>query len=141
AYEQLKQQLAEKGYFSDRHKQTIPTFPKHIGIITSPTGAAIRDILTTLKRRYPSAQTTVITTLVDCAYAAHNVKHAIELAIRILDRDVFILVRRGESIEDLGCFSEKIVAEAIYQSKMQIISAVGHETDQTIRGYVADLRD
>jgi len=140
AYEQLKQQLAEKGYFSDRHKQVIPKFPKHIGIITSSTGAAIRDILTTLKRRYPLAQTTVIPTLVQGASAANDVKNAIELANHSLDCDVLILGRGGGSIEDLWCFNEKTVAEAIYQSKMPIISAIGHETDQTISDYVADLR-
>lgn len=140
AYEQLKEKLAAKGYFSDEHKQQIPKFPKHIGIITSPTGAAVRDILTTIQRRYPLASTTVIPTLVQGSVAAESIKKSIELANHSIDFDVLIVGRGGGSIEDLWSFNEEIVAEAIYNSKIPIISAVGHETDQTISDYVADLR-
>lgn len=140
AYEQLKQTLSEKGYFAESHKQLIPQYPKHIGIITSPTGAAIRDILTTIKRRYPSVQATIIPAVVQGTTAAHSIKNAIELANQSFNFDVLILGRGGGSIEDLWGFNEKIVAEAIYDSKIPIISAVGHETDQTISDYVADLR-
>lgn len=140
AYEQLKDKLAKKGFFDEAHKQKLPAFPKHIGIITSPTGAAVRDILTTIKRRYPIVQTTVIPALVQGGLAATSIAEAIDYANQSKNFDLLIVGRGGGSIEDLWGFNEEIVAEAIYRSITPIISAVGHETDHTISDFVADLR-
>lgn len=140
AYEQLKEKLEGQGYFSVNHKKTLPKFPNHIGIITSPTGAAVRDIITTLKRRYPIAKSTVIPALVQGQMAANSIKNAIDRANESGLFDVIILGRGGGSIEDLWPFNEEVVAKAIYESHVPIISAVGHETDHTISDFVADLR-
>lgn len=140
AYEQLKEKLEKRGFFDETHKQKLPAFPKHIGIITSPTGAAVRDILTTIKRRYPIVQTTVIPALVQGGLAATSIAEAIDYANQSEDFDLLIVGRGGGSIEDLWGFNEEIVAEAIYRSITPIISAVGHETDHTISDFVADLR-
>ncbi|HLQ98013.1 MAG TPA: exodeoxyribonuclease VII large subunit [Candidatus Dormibacteraeota bacterium] len=140
AYEQLKEKLAKKGYFEIERKKELPPYPKHIGIITSPTGAAIRDILTTIKRRYPIVQTTVIPVIVQGQLAANSIHDAIEFANQTGDFDLLIVGRGGGSIEDLWGFNEEVVAEAIFQSNIPIISAVGHETDHTIADFVADLR-
>lgn len=140
AFEQLKEKLQKKGYFDPGHKKAIPLYPKHIGVITSPTGAAVRDIITTIKRRYPIVQITVIPVLVQGPYAKESIKNAIEQANEIGSFDTLIVGRGGGSIEELWSFNEEIVAEAIYHSKIPIISAVGHETDVTISDYVADLR-
>ncbi|MEC5422294.1 exodeoxyribonuclease VII large subunit [Virgibacillus sp. C22-A2] len=140
AFEQLKVKLHKLGYFDDTHKKEIPLFPKHIGIVTSPTGAAVRDIITTLRRRYPIAAVTVLPVLVQGPNAANSIKNAIELANEKAIFDVLIVGRGGGSIEELWSFNEEIVAEAVFQSKIPIISAVGHETDVTICDYVADLR-
>lgn len=140
AFEQLKEKLQKKGYFDAVHKKVLPMYPQHIGVITSPTGAAIRDILTTLKRRYPIAKRTLLPVLVQGVNAAASIKEAIETANKSHAFDVLIIGRGGGSIEDLWGFNEEIVAEAIFQSKIPIISAVGHETDTTISDFVADLR-
>lgn len=140
AYEQLKDKLEKLGYFSKERKKPIPLFPKQIGVVTSPTGAAVRDIITTINRRYPIAQITVIPASVQGDRAALSIKRAIEKANNIGAFDVLIVGRGGGSIEELWSFNEEIVAEAIYRSKIPIISAVGHETDMTISDYVADLR-
>lgn len=140
AFEQLKEKLKQKGYFLDEHKLPIPSFPRHIGLITSPTGAAVRDILTTLKRRYPIVKTTIIPAVVQGEQAAPSIQRALGRANDLGFFDVLILARGGGSIEDLWPFNEEIVAEAIYQSKIPIISAIGHETDVTIADYIADLR-
>lgn len=140
AYEQLKEKLEKKGYFELDHKKKLPLYPKHIGIITSPTGAAIRDILITIKRRYPIVQTTVIPVIVQGQLAAESIHDAIQYANQTDDFDLLIVGRGGGSIEDLWGFNEEIVAKAIYQSDIPIISAVGHETDHTISDFVADLR-
>src|SRR5690625_1925002 len=140
AYEQLKEKLEMKGYFKADRKKKLPHYPKHIGIITSPTGAAVRDILTTIKRRYPIVQTTVIPVIVQGQLAADSVSKAIEFANQSDDYDLLIVGRGGGSIEDLWGFNEEIVAESIYDSAIPIISAVGHETDHTISDFVADLR-
>lgn len=139
AFEQLKEKLAKQGYF-EKQKKSIPPFPNHIGIITSPTGAAIRDILTTIKRRYPIVQTTIISVQVQGTDAAKKIEQAIQLANHINDFDLLIVGRGGGSIEDLWSFNEEIVAKAIYYSKIPIISAIGHETDITISDFVSDLR-
>lgn len=140
AYEQLKEKLYNKGYFDPVHKKKLPLYPKHIGIITSPTGAAVRDIITTIKRRYPIVQLTVIPVLVQGPNAASSIKTGIERANNSGLFDLLIVGRGGGSIEELWSFNEEMVAEAIFHSTVPVISAVGHETDITISDYTADLR-
>ncbi|WP_164668654.1 exodeoxyribonuclease VII large subunit [Virgibacillus doumboii] len=140
AFEQLKEKLHKQGYFDQSHKKEIPRFPKSVGIITSPTGAAVRDIITTIKRRYPIVKTTVIPVLVQGINAPVSIQKAINLANNHGDFDVLIVGRGGGSIEELWSFNEEIVANAIFYSSIPVISAVGHETDVTISDYVADLR-
>ncbi|WP_106497185.1 exodeoxyribonuclease VII large subunit [Lentibacillus sp. Marseille-P4043] len=140
AFEQLKEKLHKQGFFDETIKKKIPTYPKHIGVITSPTGAAVRDIITTIKRRYPIVTTTVIPVLVQGQNAAASIKRAIEFANEKADFDVLIVGRGGGSIEELWSFNEEMVAHAIFHSKIPVISAVGHETDITISDFIADLR-
>ena len=138
-FEKLKKKLAEKGLFDDKYKKPIPKFPKRIGIITAPTGAAIRDILSTIKRRYPIVETILFPALVQGQGAKESIVKQLEQA-QDYDLDVIICGRGGGSIEDLWAFNEEIVAEAIFKSKVPIISAVGHEVDFTIADFVADRR-
>lgn len=138
-YEKLKKKLAEEGLFSESHKRTIPRYPKKIGIITAPTGAAIRDILSTIKRRYPICETILFPALVQGTGAKESIVEQLTKA-QEFDLDVIICGRGGGSIEDLWAFNEEIVARAIYNSKIPVISAVGHEIDFTIADFVADLR-
>ncbi|WP_286923603.1 MULTISPECIES: exodeoxyribonuclease VII large subunit [Lysinibacillus] len=140
AFNQLKEQLQKEGLFKTEWKQSIPRFPERIGVLTSTTGAAIRDICTTLKRRYPLAEILIYPTLVQGGQAAPNIVQNIEQANLDASCDVLIVGRGGGSIEDLWAFNEEIVARAIFSSRIPIISAVGHETDTTIADYVADLR-
>ena len=140
AYEQLKEKLHRAGYFDAHHKRPIPKFPQHIAIITSPTGAAVRDIITTIERRYPIVQLTVIPVLVQGEGAAESIKQAIEYACKSGKFDTIIVGRGGGSIEDLWCFNDVQVVEAIFKSTVPVISAIGHETDTTISDYVSDLR-
>jgi exodeoxyribonuclease VII large subunit len=140
AYEQLKARLEEEGLFSQVYKQPIPAYPTTIGVITSPTGAAIRDIITTITRRYNIGNVIVFPVLVQGEFAAPSIVQAIEKANEMNDMDVLIVGRGGGSIEELWAFNEEIVARAIFASKVPIISAVGHETDFTIADFVADLR-
>ncbi|GIO23175.1 exodeoxyribonuclease VII large subunit [Oceanobacillus sp. J11TS1] len=141
AFEQLKEKLQIEGLFLNDHKKEIPAYPKHVGVITSPTGAAIRDIVTTIERRSPSVKITVLPVLVQGQQAAHSIVHAIQYANAFPDEyDVLIVGRGGGSIEELWSFNEEIVARAIYESRIPIISAVGHETDTTIADFVSDLR-
>ena len=140
AYEKLKKELHEAGYFDPSHKKRIPSFPKAIGVITSPTGAAVRDCINTIKRRFPLAKIYVYPALVQGEEAKNSVAKYIELANKQGLVDVLIVGRGGGSIEDLWAFNEKIVAMAIYNSKLPVISAVGHETDFTIADFVADVR-
>ena len=140
AYEKLKKELDEAGYFDPLHKKPIPQFPKAIGVLTSPTGAAVRDCINTIKRRYPMAKIYVYPTLVQGEDAKHSIVKNIELANSQGIVDVLIVGRGGGSIEDLWAFNEKIVAMAIFNSKLPVISAVGHETDFTIADFVADMR-
>ena len=140
AYEKLKKELAEGGFFDESHKKAIPQFPKAIGVLTSPTGAAVRDCIKTISRRYPMAKIYVYPTLVQGEEAKHSIVKNIELANSQGLVDVLIVGRGGGSIEDLWAFNEKIVAMAIYNSRLPIISAVGHETDTTIADFVADKR-
>ena len=139
AFEQLKKKLEAEGLFREDHKKAIPKIPNRIGIITAPTGAAIKDILSTLKRRWPLCETILFPSLVQGAEAATDIVRNIELT-KNYDLDVLIVGRGGGSIEDLWCFNEEIVARAIYDLDIPVISAVGHEIDFTISDFVADLR-
>lgn len=140
AFNQLKERLQKEGLFNQNFKQPIPQFPKTIGVLTATTGAAIRDICTTINRRYPQAEILIYPTLVQGAGAAPKITENIYLANRHGFCDVLIVGRGGGSIEDLWAFNEEIVARAIFESRIPIISAVGHETDTTIADFVADLR-
>ena len=139
AFEKLKKDLAKEGLFNPEHKKRIPRMPKRIGIVTASTGAAIRDILTTIKRRYPICETILFPALVQGNEAAADIVKKIELA-NTYDIDTLIVGRGGGSLEDLWPFNEEIVARAIYNSRVPVISAVGHEIDFTIADFVADLR-
>jgi exodeoxyribonuclease VII large subunit len=139
-FEQLKQKLLEEGLFDPDHKKNIPAFPQTIGIITSPTGAAIKDILSVLRRRSPSTKLIFKGVKVQGEGAASEIVQAIQLMNDFDDIDVIILGRGGGSLEDLWPFNEEIVARAIFASKIPVISAVGHEIDFTITDFVADLR-
>ena len=138
-YEKLKKKLETEGLFAEDHKKIIPKYPKKIGIITAPTGAAVRDIISTIKRRYPLAQTILFPTLVQGELAKDNIVKQIKKAAEF-DLDLIICGRGGGSIEDLWAFNEECVARAIYDCPIPIISAVGHEPDFTIADFVADLR-
>lgn len=138
-FEKLKKKLAMEGLFDKEKKKTIPKAPRRIGIVTASTGAAIRDILTTIKRRFPICETILFPSLVQGVEAAADIVKNIEIA-NTYDIDTLIVGRGGGSIEDLWPFNEEIVARAIYESKVPVISAVGHEIDFTIADFVADLR-
>lgn len=139
AYEQLKKKLNKEGLFDDAHKKEIPKYPKRIGVVTAQTGAAIRDIITTIKKRYPICEILVFSTLVQGDQAAAEIVSQINHA-QEYDLDTLIVGRGGGSIEDLWPFNEEIVAHAIYNCKIPVISAVGHEIDYTISDFVADKR-
>ena len=138
-YEALKKELAAKGLFDESHKQKIPKYPAKIGVVTAPTGAAIKDILSTIKRRYPICETLLFPCLVQGELAKDDIVRQINKANEY-DLDLLIVGRGGGSIEDLWAFNEECVANAIYNSRIPIISAVGHEIDFTIADFVADLR-
>lgn len=138
-YEKLKNKLKAEGLFDLEHKRPIPKYPRKIGIITASTGAAIRDILSTIKRRYPICQTILFPALVQGVGAKESIVYQLQRA-QDFDLDVLICGRGGGSIEDLWAFNEECVARAIYASKIPVISAVGHEVDFTIADFVADLR-
>ena len=140
AFEQLKEKLQNEGLFDSKHKQPIPRFPRRIGVLTSPTGAAVRDIIHIVNRRYPLAEIIVYPTLVQGEYAKDSIVQQVQKANQDGLVDVIILGRGGGSIEDLWPFNEEIVAYAIFASKIPVISSVGHETDFTISDFVADLR-
>lgn len=138
-YEKLKKKLEGLGYFDQSHKKQIPRFPKKLGIITASSGAAIRDIITTINRRYNLVELYIFPSLVQGTGAKEDIVKNIKLA-NTYDLDTIILGRGGGSIEDLWAFNEEIVAQAIYDSKIPIISGVGHEVDFTIADFVSDLR-
>lgn len=140
AFAELKQRLFEEGLFDDAHKIPLPAYPRTIGVITSPTGAAIRDILTVLKRRYPAAAVIVYPVPVQGDGAAAAIVQALETADRRGEADVLILARGGGSLEDLWSFNEEAVARAIYRLETPIVCGVGHEIDFTIADFVADSR-
>lgn len=138
-FEKLKKDLAAEGLFDKKYKKPIPKYPKRIGVVTAPTGAAIRDILTTIKRRYKLCEVILFPALVQGENAKESIAKQIEVA-QNYDLDVLIVGRGGGSIEDLWAFNEEIVARSIFASTVPIISAVGHEVDFTIADFVADLR-
>ena len=138
-FEELKKRLNNEGLFDETHKQKLPRIPKKIGVITAPTGAAVKDIISTINKRYPLCEILIFPTLVQGDGAKENIVKMIEKANET-DVDLIILGRGGGSIEDLWAFNEEIVARSIYNSKIPIISAVGHEIDFTISDFVADLR-
>ena len=139
AFEKLKKELAKEGLFDKEHKLPIPKIPNRIGVVTAPTGAAIKDILSTIKRRYPICEVIIFPSLVQGDAAASDIVRNIKLSENY-DLDLLIVGRGGGSIEDLWPFNEEIVARAIYECSIPTISAVGHEIDFTIADYVADLR-
>ena len=140
AFEQLKQRLAEEGLFAASHKKPIPEIPQRIGVITSSTGAAVRDIINIITRRFPHVYILVYPVLVQGEGAADEIARAIDEINEIGGFDVLIIGRGGGTIEDLWAFNEEIVARSIYASEIPVISAVGHEIDYTISDFVADIR-
>ena len=139
-YEDLKKKLSAEGIFSEENKSELPNLPKKIGIITSPSGAAVQDILTVLNRRFPIIPVIIFPVAVQGEQAAPQIQNALEKANFRADCDLLILARGGGSLEDLWAFNEEIVARAIFDSEIPIISAIGHETDVTISDFTADLR-
>lgn len=140
AFEQLKVKLKTEGLFDPSRKKPIPTFPRHIAIVTSPTGAAIRDILNVLSRRARSINVTIVPTIVQGEAAAPSIREAFKKATALPGVDVVIIGRGGGSIEDMWCFNDETLARLIAASTIPVISAVGHEIDFTIADFVADLR-
>lgn len=140
AFEQLKEKLKMEGLFDESKKRPIPTFPNVVGVITSETGAAIRDILNVIGRRYSGVRIIIYPTLVQGDEAAHSIARAVQRANERKEVDVLIVGRGGGSIEDLWPFNEEVVVRALYKSKIPVISAVGHEIDFTIADFVADVR-
>ena len=140
AFEQLKEKLSKEGLFDEEHKKELPRYPSRIGVITSPTGAALQDILTVLSRRYPSGEIVFEGVQVQGDLAAPQIAGAIRKFNELGGADVLIVGRGGGSIEDLWAFNEEIVARAIYESEIPVVSAVGHETDFTIADFVSDMR-
>jgi len=149
AFEQLKEQLSEKGFFDDAHKKPLPAFPETIGIVTSRTGAVLHDMINVIRRRFPDVRIILAPARVQGDGAAAEIAHAIRQMNRLSISwsrsaahgiDVMIVARGGGSIEELWAFNEPEVAEAVFESDIPIVSAVGHETDVTICDFVADLR-
>lgn len=140
ALEKMKASLQKEGLFKEEHKQLLPVFPKKIAVITSPSGAVIRDIMTTVKRRFPIVQLVIFPTLVQGEKAAGDIVRRIKEVEAIGTFDTMIVARGGGSIEDLWPFNEEIVARAIFESRTPVVSSVGHETDVTIADLVADVR-
>ena len=140
AFEQLKERLEKEGLFDAAHKKPVPEYPKKVGVITSPTGAAVQDIKNVLSRRYPLAEMIFYPALVQGDGAADDIVNAIKYFNKFNLADVLIVGRGGGSIEDLWAFNEEALARSIYESDIPVISAVGHETDFTICDFVADLR-
>ena len=143
AFRQLKERLQKEGLFEKRHKKPIPTYPRAIGVVTSPTGAAIRDISNTLRRRWPAVRVYLVPVRVQGEGAAEEIAEAIGLldaAAEGFAIDTILLARGGGSLEDLWAFNEEVLARAIFNSKIPVISAVGHEVDVTVADFVADAR-
>ena len=139
-FEQLKKKLSEEGLFQERFKQAIPQFAKRIGVVTSRSGAVIQDIITTVSRRFPGVEIVLYPTKVQGEGAAEEIARNIARANEREDLDVLIIGRGGGSIEDLWAFNEEVVVRSIFESRLPIISSVGHETDVTLADFVADKR-
>lgn len=140
AFEQLKEKLREEGLFDPQHKKELPLYPRKIALVTSPVGAAVRDMLRILEARWPMAEVCILPVRVQGAEAAGEISRALDYANAHQIADLIITGRGGGSMEDLWCFNDEEVARAIYRSEIPVISAVGHEPDVTIADYVADLR-
>jgi len=140
AFEQLKEKLLKEGLFDEKHKKTLPRYPKTIAVITSPAGAAVQDIIRVLGRRWPMTKVTVIPVLVQGAEAPSEIVEAVKYANEFNIADLIITGRGGGSIEDLWAFNDECVARAIFASAIPVVSAVGHEPDVTIADFVADVR-
>jgi len=140
AFEQLKQKLLDEGLFSDAHKSALPFLPARLGVITSPTGAVVQDILNIAQRRFPNICMDIYPVRVQGADAAGEIVAALQLANRLARNDVLILARGGGSLEDLAPFNDERVARSIFASRIPVVSAVGHETDFSIADFVADFR-
>lgn len=140
AFEQLKSRLAAEGLFDQARKRPLPYLPRRVGVVTSPTGAAVRDILHVLTRRFPGLHISILPVAVQGEGAAHEIAAAIDAANKYNIADVLIVGRGGGSLEDLWAFNEECVARAMYRSAIPVISAVGHETDFTIADFAADMR-
>lgn len=140
AFEELKERLKGEGLFDEVRKRPLPLYPEKIGVVTSPTGAAIRDILNIIGRRFPAVDILINPVPVQGEGAAELIAEAVNEMNRMEDIDVLIVTRGGGSIEDLWAFNEEVVARAIYNSRIPVISAIGHEIDYTISDFVADLR-
>ncbi|MYD78170.1 MAG: exodeoxyribonuclease VII large subunit, partial [Gammaproteobacteria bacterium] len=137
-YLRLKKELDELGYFDPENKKSLPTFPRRVGIITSPTGAAVHDIIQAFKRRNPTIQLTLFPTSVQGENASKEITAAIELANQLMNVDVLLISRGGGSLEDLSVFNDRSVADAVFLSRIPIVSGIGHDTDVTIVDWVAD---
>jgi len=140
AFETLKQQLNDEGLFAAEHKQTLPEYPQRVALITSPSGAAVRDIISVFARRYPLTELVILPVLVQGVDAPRQIVRALQIANRMRAIDAIILGRGGGSLEDLWAFNDETLARTISHSKVPVISAVGHETDFTIADFVADHR-
>jgi len=140
AFEELKKRLSNEGLFDPAHKISVPRLPQRIGVVTSPTGAALRDILSILRRRFPAIPVLIYPVPVQGTAAAPEIARMIRLASQRKECDVLIVARGGGSLEDLWAFNEEIVARAIYDCPIPVVSGVGHETDVTITDFVADHR-
>jgi exodeoxyribonuclease VII large subunit len=140
AFEQLKQKLEREGLFSAEYKKRIPFLPARIGVITSPTGAVIRDIMNVLFRRFPNVVLKIFPVMVQGEGAGKQISRALDMINKARAADVIILARGGGSLEELWPFNEEILARSIFKSEIPVISAVGHETDFSISDFVADLR-
>ncbi|RLA81763.1 MAG: exodeoxyribonuclease VII large subunit [Deltaproteobacteria bacterium] len=140
AFEQLKERLASEGLFDEERKRPLPLLPRRIGIVTSPTGAVIRDMLQILRRRFENVEVLLYPVKVQGEGAAEEIAEGVTYLSERGDVDVIIVARGGGSLEDLWAFNEEVVARSIYRSRVPVISAVGHETDYTIADFVADLR-
>jgi len=140
AFEQLKERLQQEGLFQDRYKQSLPRIPRRIALITSPTGAALQDILTTAQRRFPYIKFLVVESLVQGSRAPDDLVRALQHVEKNLEVDLVVLARGGGSLEELWAFNSEELARAIFKTNLPVVTAVGHETDFTIADFVADLR-
>lgn len=140
ALQQLKKKLSAKGYFDESNKKKLPKIPRNIALVTSKTGAVLQDMLRVAEKRWPLVKLTLLNTLVQGDTAAAQIASAVRYADSLGSFDIIVVARGGGSVEDLWCFNEEVVADAIYEAKTPVVSAVGHEVDYSISDFVADLR-